>query len=177
MPEINPSANRVCPKAVVTFVDRYSQSRLDRGAARRRHRRALDEAYPAVGESVPLARRRLVGFAAAAGADLDQLDAIRLAASEALSNAVQHAYPDGPGKIDVAAWMVLGELWILIADDGCGLHADRERAGLGLGLALISQVSDGFVVMERSSGGTEVRMRFDLEIADEPSLARVRFLR
>ena len=52
---------------------------------------------------------------------------------------------------------------MLIADSGCGLHAGRESDGLGLGLALIAEMSDGFAVVERSSGGTELRMCFDLE--------------
>jgi two-component sensor histidine kinase len=108
---------------------------------------------------------------------MDQLESVRLAVSEALSNIVQHAFPDSPGKIDVTAWVVEGELWVLIADDGCGLHAGRPSEGLGLGLALISQVSDGFVVMERGAGGTEVRIRFELSPAREESSSRVRFLR
>ncbi len=91
---------------------------------------------------------------------------------------VQHAYPAQPGRIDVTAWIVEGELWILIADDGCGLHAGGESEGLGLGLAVISQVSDGFVVMERASGGTELRMRFELGVGDGTgeSASRIRFL-
>jgi two-component sensor histidine kinase len=51
---------------------------------------------------------------------------------------------------------------VLIADNGCGLHAGRDTDGLGLGLALISQMTDGFSVVGRSSGGTELRLRFAL---------------
>jgi two-component sensor histidine kinase len=36
---------------------------------------------------------------------------------------------------------------------------------LGFGLALISKMCDGFSIVERSSGGTEVRLRFDLSLA------------
>jgi two-component sensor histidine kinase len=50
-----------------------------------------------------------------------------------------------------------------VADSGCGIHAGRESDGLGLGLALISQLTDGFSVLERSSGGTELRLRFVIE--------------
>jgi anti-sigma regulatory factor (Ser/Thr protein kinase) len=159
----------------MTYLDRYSD-RLDRSVIGGR-RRTMSESYPAISDSVPRVRRKLVAFAAAAGADMDQIESVRLAVSEALSNVVQHAYPDSPRKMDVTAWVVEDELWILIADDGCGLRAGRESDGLGLGLALISQVSDGFVVMERACGGTEVRMRFELEGAGEESSPRVRFLR
>ncbi|HEY2772118.1 MAG TPA: ATP-binding protein [Solirubrobacteraceae bacterium] len=159
----------------MTSLDRYSD-RLDLSVVGAR-RRTLSERYPAIADSVPRARRKIVAFAAGAGADVDQIESVRLAVSEALSNVVQHAYPGSPGKIDVTAWVVEDELWILIADDGSGLHAGRESEGLGLGLALIAQISDGFVVMERASGGTEVRMRFELDIAGDDSPSRVRFLR
>jgi serine/threonine-protein kinase RsbW len=121
----------------------------------------LNESYPAVAASVPAARRALTGFAAGAGASAEQLEAIRLAASEALSNVVVHAYR-GAGLIHVTAAAASGELWLLIGDDGCGLVPGSDRPGLGVGLALIAQASDGLAIVNRSSGGTEVRMRFDL---------------
>ena len=54
------------------------------------------------------------------------------------------------------------ELWLLVADDGDGLQPETDRPGLGLGLGLISQVCDEMAIVARSSGGTEVRIRFDL---------------
>lgn len=129
-----------------------------------RKRSSLRESYPAIASSVPTARHAIVEFAASAGAGGGQLEAIRLACSEALSNVVQHAYPARHGRIDLAANVAGGELWVLIADDGCGLHAGRDSDGLGLGLALIAQMTDGFTVFERSSGGTELRLRFVLRI-------------
>jgi anti-sigma regulatory factor (Ser/Thr protein kinase) len=118
------------------------------------------EVVPAVTGSIPLARRMVTEWAAAAGAAPEQLDAIRLAVSEALTNVVQHAYPWRTGDIHLTARVAGDELWVLIADSGCGIHAGRHGDGLGLGLAVISQVTDGFSVLERSSGGTELRLRF-----------------
>jgi anti-sigma regulatory factor (Ser/Thr protein kinase) len=37
-----------------------------------------------------------------------------------------------------------------------------QSPGLGFGLSLMSQVCDVFEIAKRSSGGLEVRMRFDL---------------
>jgi anti-sigma regulatory factor (Ser/Thr protein kinase) len=122
----------------------------------------LKESYPAVPGSVAAARLALAEFAAFVGAGPEKLDAVRLAASEALTNVVRYAYRARLGPIHVTARLAGGELWVLIADSGCGLHAGHDGDGLGLGLALISQVTDGFSVVERSSGGTELRMRFDL---------------
>ena len=113
-------------------------------------------------ESVALARGALREFARAAGADQEQVDAVRLAGSEAVTNAVIHAYRAEPGEIQVTAAIVSDELWVLIADDGCGMEPRADRPGLGLGLGLIAQVSDELAIVPRASGGTELRMRFNI---------------
>jgi anti-sigma regulatory factor (Ser/Thr protein kinase) len=124
---------------------------------------ALNQSYPAVPETVPVARRALTEVAAAAGAAGDRLEEIRLAVSEALTNAVVHAYRgDEPGHFHVTAAVASGELWVLVSDDGRGLHAWNDSRGLGIGLSLISGLSDDFAIVTRASGGTEVQMRFDL---------------
>ena len=58
----------------------------------------LSLTFRAEPSSVPRARRALREFAAAAGATVDQVDAVRLASSEAVTNAVLHAYRDEPGR-------------------------------------------------------------------------------
>jgi serine/threonine-protein kinase RsbW len=135
---------------------KYSPSSVDRDTP------SVRESYPAVAESVPVARRAITACAAEAGARPDQLHAIELAVSEALTNVVLHAYPWRTGEIHVTARAAGNELWVLIADNGCGMYAGRDTDGLGLGLALISQMTDGFSVVGRSSGGTELRLRFAL---------------
>jgi anti-sigma regulatory factor (Ser/Thr protein kinase) len=125
----------------------------------------LKRSYPALGSSVGEARTALGAYAREVGARGEQLEAILLAASEALSNAVRFAYPARDGHVHLNAWVAAGELWVLIADNGCGLHAGAESDGLGLGLALISKMCDGLSIVERSCGGTELRLRFDLRTA------------
>ena len=78
----------------------------------------LQQTYPAVADSVRAARRALTRFAVGAGASAEQVEAVRLAASEALTNAVKHAYPDSEGSVQVTAAVVCGELCVLIVDDG-----------------------------------------------------------
>jgi serine/threonine-protein kinase RsbW len=127
---------------------------------------ALNESYPAIPETVPLARRALAAVAAAAGAAGERLEEIRLAVSEALTNAVVHAYRNGEaGRLHVTAAVASGELWVLVGDDGRGLHAWNDSQGLGIGLSLISGLSDDFAIVTRASGGTEVQMLFDLRKA------------
>jgi serine/threonine-protein kinase RsbW len=129
--------------------------------------KSLSLTYRAEPETVPRARRAVTDFALGAGADSRQVDAVRLASSEAITNAVAHAYRDQPGPVYVTAAVVEGELWILIADDGCGLEPRTDRPGLGLGLGLISQVSDDLAIVPRASGGTEVRMRFNIAQSEQ----------
>ena len=52
---------------------------------------------------------------------------------------------------------------------GCKPRADQS--GLGLGLGLISEVSDDFAIASRATGGTEVRIRFNLVNADTAGAA------
>jgi anti-sigma regulatory factor (Ser/Thr protein kinase) len=122
----------------------------------------LTQSYPAVPESVPLARQALTRFAESIGAAADEVDDIRLAVSEALTNAVIHAYRGDRGSVHVSAALASSELWVLIADEGRGLQTGGGTGGLGVGLAVISEVSDGFAIVNRSGGGTEVRLRFAL---------------
>jgi len=121
---------------------------------------ALSRDYSAVADSVPHARTALVAVAQSAGADEEQLEAVRLAVSEALTNAVIHAYPDSGGCIHVVAWTGQGELVVEIADDGLGFQTHTDTPGLGMGLGLISQVTDDFTIRHPHSGGTAVRMTF-----------------
>jgi len=110
-----------------------------------------------------MARRALAAIAAEAGAGDERLEEIRLAVSEAITNAVFHAYRDGEaGQFHVTAAVASDDLWVLIGDDGRGLHACNDSHGLGIGLSLISGLSDDFAIVTRASGGTEVQMRFDL---------------
>jgi anti-sigma regulatory factor (Ser/Thr protein kinase) len=122
----------------------------------------LDETYPADPRSVGRVRSEIGAFAARGGATGDQLERIRLAASEAATNVVRHAYRSAPGVLYVLATALDDEFWLLIADDGCGHQSPPTDPGLGWGLALIAHVSDDFVLTERSGGGTEARMRFAL---------------
>lgn len=89
--------------------------------------------YRAEPETVPRARRAMSDFARAAGADSRQVDAVRLASSEAITNAVTHAYREQPGPVYVTAALVEGELWILIADDGVRAGAADRPARPRLG--------------------------------------------
>lgn len=123
-------------------------------------RASLHESLPATPEVIPALRHALADYALSVGINGPQLDGVRLAVSEALSNVVLHAYEDEPGYVHVTANVVDDELWILVADDGRGHNASPIRAGLGWGLAFITDAADEFTLAERAAGGTEARMVF-----------------
>jgi anti-sigma regulatory factor (Ser/Thr protein kinase) len=123
----------------------------------------LRESYPAVPESVTRARNAVAEFARTRGMREPKLHSVRLAISEAVTNAVMYAYPDEEGAIEVTMAVAGGELWVLISDEGGGLKVRGKRSGLGLGFALIALASDNFTIAERSSGGIELRIGFNLD--------------
>ncbi|HEY6396802.1 MAG TPA: ATP-binding protein [Solirubrobacteraceae bacterium] len=129
---------------------------------------ALSESYRAVAASVPLARRAVMCFARSAGVSEEQLEAVGLASSEAVTNVVQHAYEGPGGRVHVEVAVAGDDLWVLISDDGLGLRVGSKTYGLGVGLALIACVADTFSVLKRSSGGTELQMRFGLQAPQTP---------
>lgn len=122
----------------------------------------VTESYPAEPASVPRARGAVVQLAAAAGADEERVDSIRLAVSEALTNAVLHAYQAAPGLVHVRARAADGCLSVVVADEGSGLRPRIARRGMGLGLALIAEAAQELAILKRPQGGTELRMRFVL---------------
>ena len=92
----------------------------------------------------------------------DKVEAIRLAVSEAATNAVIHGYGEDPGQITVTAEFEQGGvLRVVIADRGRGMLPHRDSDGLGLGVPLMSTLSDHLDITSPSNGaGTEVHLYF-----------------
>lgn len=123
---------------------------------------SLSGVYPATREAIPRARRDVTRLAVAAGFSGEPLDRVRLALTEAVTNVVRHAYRGDSGHVEVTARTFPGELWILVADEGCGYQRPCGNPGLGFGLALMADASEDFVIAERAEGGTEVQLQFRL---------------
>jgi anti-sigma regulatory factor (Ser/Thr protein kinase) len=123
---------------------------------------AFNCSYPAVAESVRRVRNASVEFARRAGATEQVEEAIRLAASEAAANVVEHAYPQAQGQIDVTAEADDDSVWLIVADDGTGLTFGNRRPGLGLGFIWMAWFSDGMTLASSPAGGLEVTLRFGL---------------
>jgi anti-sigma regulatory factor (Ser/Thr protein kinase) len=120
--------------------------------------------HPATIDAPAHARAAVGAYARGHGASPEMLAALALAVSEAVTNVVVHAYRDEPrgGTVNVAAEARAGELVVTVSDQGSGLRPRRRSPGLGLGLAIIAQCSEGLDLKRVAAGGLELTMRFDL---------------
>ncbi len=84
-----------------------------------------------------------------------------MAVSEALNNAVLHAYAGGesPGIVAVDAWMSERSLNVVVCDEGGGMLRRPGGPGLGLGLPLIARLTRQ-LVDRGDARGMRVRMTF-----------------
>jgi anti-sigma regulatory factor (Ser/Thr protein kinase) len=110
------------------------------------------------------AREEVRRFAVEQGADADTLAAIELCVSEAVSNAVLHAYRKlgRRGPVEVEVRRPEGYLYVHVRDQGSGLRRREDSPGLGLGLPLITQSASELDIRTEIAVGTELVMRFAL---------------
>jgi anti-sigma regulatory factor (Ser/Thr protein kinase) len=126
----------------------------------------LEITLPARPENVAVVRHLLGGVGDALGVDPEILDDIRLAVSEACTNAVVHAYEDSsPGHVDVIVTNEGADLDVVVRDHGRGMAPRADSPGLGVGLPLIASLARALELSATEGGGTEVRMTFGLRAA------------
>jgi nitrate/nitrite-specific signal transduction histidine kinase len=137
-------------------------------ATSRRSRLARSSRSSAASASRRSARRRASGRARGRGprpyARLGRRGAARLIITEAVTKAVQYAFPAGRGgTVSVAVRRKGGTL--TVRDDGMGIDASKESEEVERGRGLGGMLSDGFArqlgatwVTENSADGTELRL-------------------
>jgi anti-sigma regulatory factor (Ser/Thr protein kinase) len=120
--------------------------------------------YPATAGAPALARAAVLAFARRHRASSQLQSALALAISEAVTNVVVHAYRDRAesGSVVVRAAVAADDLLVTVADSGSGLRARSDSPGLGLGLAIIAESTDGLDLRPVAGGGLEMTMRFSL---------------
>jgi len=120
------------------------------------------------------ARGAVACFAAQLDPTLEELGDIKTAVSEAVTNAIVHAYPDRLGKIVLKARILDGnELELSVRDWGKGI-ADVEKARQplyttggeersGMGFTIMESFMDRLTVRSAEGKGTRVTMRRRIE--------------
>ena len=120
---------------------------------------------PALADEVSAVRNEAIEFARGEGVPDPPLEELRLAISEAVTNAVVHAFceQDLPGTVTVDV-TVHEFVEAVVRDDGMGISARTDSPGLGLGLGLIASVADTVEHRAPADGvGFELYMRFRLD--------------
>ena len=125
---------------------------------------ALHQQLPARPQSIGRLRHAVAEFADSSGASAGQCANIALAVSEALSNAVIHAYigDDQPGAVAVNVQMHARRLEVVVCDAGSGMRPRVDSPGAGLGLPLIARLTEQLDISD-AMPGTCVRMTFAID--------------
>jgi anti-sigma regulatory factor (Ser/Thr protein kinase) len=110
--------------------------------------------------NVPLARNAIASFARICGFSRDDIDDIKVAAGEALCNAVEHGQAHRSNGFSVSCSLQDDELRIEIRDNGEGFAPERLRASTpeadrGFGILLMRRLMDG---VQFADNGTCVRL-------------------
>jgi len=123
----------------------------------------LELQLPSEAGSVSVARRAAGDLARSVGAPESD---VKLAVSEAVTNAVLHAFRDrDPGTVMVSGRVDRGRLIVAVGDTGSGMRPNLDSTGLGLGISLITKLATD-VRFDSSERGTTVSMSFPLDAED-----------
>ena len=125
--------------------------------------------FDAISENEGLARVVIAAFLTRLDPTLEQLQDVKTAVSEAVTNAVIHGYEEKGGKIRMLAILERGELRLTIEDDGIGIEdvskamqplfttkPEGERSGLGF--SFMEAFMDRISVESSLGNGTTVHM-------------------
>ena len=134
--------------------------------------------FPSCSSNESFARAAAAGFAAQLDPTLDELGDIKTSVSEAVTNAIVHAYTEKSGKVILRAWIDEDAIRIEVEDMGRGIEdieqamqpfyttqPDQERTGMGF--ALMQSFMDSVRVQSSPGNGTLVFMQKRLHENDE----------
>jgi len=131
--------------------------------------------FPSKSVNEGFARTTVACFAAQLDPTLEELGDIKTAVSEAVTNAIVHAYPDSIGKITLRAKLTEdGGIEISVRDWGLGIpDVDKARAPLfttggeersGMGFTIMESFMERLRVHSAPGRGTTVTMRKKISI-------------
>ena len=126
--------------------------------------------FPSRSSNEGYARTSVACFAAQLDPTLNELEDIKTAVSEAVTNAIVHAYPDSLGKVTLKARICPGNLLeITVKDHGRGIpDIDKARQPMfttggeersGMGFTIMESFMDHLTVRSVSGRGTTVVMK------------------
>ncbi len=133
--------------------------------------------FPSIGDNVALARITIAALASQHELTLNDLEEIKVATSEAVSNAIIHGYQGRPdGIVQLIGILSDDDLIIEIIDEGIGIDdinqalqpafsSDPER--MGLGFIFMQSFMDEVIVESELNEGTRVVLKKRLAKAND----------
>ena len=126
--------------------------------------------FPSRSANEGFARSAVAAFAAQLDPTMDELGDIKTAVSEAVTNAIVHAYPEEVGAVFLRARILRGDtLELTIKDKGCGipdvkkamepLYSTGGDERSGMGFTIMESFMDKLQVRSRPGKGTVVTMK------------------
>ncbi len=126
--------------------------------------------FPSRSATEAFARTAAAAFAAQLDPTLDELGDVKTAVSEAVTNAIVHAYPDTLGKVEVKLRLYPGnQLELIVRDWGVGIpDIEKARTPLfttgneersGMGFTIMESFMDSVKIRSTPGKGTTVTMR------------------
>lgn len=130
--------------------------------------------FPSRSANEGFARAAVACFAAQMDPTLEELGDIRTAVSEAVTNCIVHAYPNGIGNISIRCRILKDNILdIVIKDKGIGIEdLDKARKPMyttggadrsGMGFTIMESFMTSFSVSSKPGKGTTVHMRRKLQ--------------
>ena len=116
--------------------------------------------FPADARNEGFARMVICAFCLELHPTVSELSDVKTAVSEAVTNAIVHAYPEKTGDVVMRAYLSgeKGELTVEVEDSGRGIeNVEQERSGMGF--AVMRSFMDALEVASTPGKGTLVRMR------------------
>jgi len=99
------------------------------------------------------------------GYDIEAIDDIKVAVSEACTNIICHAHEDPNFTYDVELEIEESKITVFISDSGIGFGMDEyvepvpgENRGSGLGIFIIRALMDEVEIQSELGSGTDIRM-------------------
>lgn len=114
-------------------------------------------------------RTAIAAFASSLDPTLEELNELKTAVSEAVTNAIVHGYRDSIGKIYITAKLHENKITVTVRDRGCGIEdVEKAREPLfttgneaersGMGFTVMEVFTDKITVRSRVGQGTKVTM-------------------
>ncbi len=134
--------------------------------------------FLSVSENEGFARAAVSAFISQLNPTLDEIDDIKTAVSEAVTNAIVHGYQNTSGMVHITCTLENGNATICVLDHGCGIEnislartplytGSKTGERSGLGFTVMETFMDSVTVSSELGKGTTVTMCKKIGFSEE----------